>query len=77
MLHILNVSTYVHTDQVLTIAVQAWKGTDQNSRQRGRQKIKKEMQMSKDKVHGRERKIVMGPRWWPESRTDCPTDRRS
>jgi hypothetical protein len=49
--------------------------TDLSSRQRGRYKISNS-QLSKENVKEKE-KLVTGPRWMPDTKTDWPTDRRS
>jgi hypothetical protein len=37
----------------------------------------KKTQMFVDNFRGEIAKFVAGPRWWPDTRTDWPTDRRA
>jgi hypothetical protein len=56
---------------------QRWQGpVALSSRQRGRL-TRRKPQMSEDNFRGKKEKLVAGPRWWPDTRIDWPTDRRS
>jgi hypothetical protein len=57
-------------------ALQKLKITDPTSRQRGRT-TSTNPQLSNDNSCEGGGKLVVGPRWVPDTKTDWPTDRRS
>jgi hypothetical protein len=65
---------YILTDYRQTV-IKEWQKTDPTSRQRGRCKITNP-KLSKANFKEKE-KLVAGPRWVPDTKTDWPTDCRS
>jgi hypothetical protein len=70
-------NTHVRTDKGLTTTVHDWTKNRPDLSERASHNKGETPLLFEYKFREWERKLVAGPRWWPDTRPNWPTDRRS